>query len=78
MVTAFEAIFGAATRALRSKRELHRLAGLDRCRKGALVEIVELAADRHAMGEARDGDSRPASVGQVMRRRLALDGGVQR
>ena len=43
----------------------------------AFVEIVELAADRHAMGEARHLDVEPLeAIGDVMGGGLAVDGGV--
>src|SRR4051794_12540689 len=64
---------GAGARGALSK---HR-ALADRGRERALVEVIELAADRHAMSEAgglylemRD------EVGDVMRGRLGIDGGV--
>ncbi|MGO8048300.1 toprim domain-containing protein, partial [Rhizobium johnstonii] len=42
----------------------------------ATVEIVELAADGHAMRQPRDLHVEPLQlVGDVMRRRLSLDGG---
>src|SRR5664279_217901 len=45
----------------------------------AFVEIIEFAADRHAMGEPRHLDARLLQqVGDVMRGGLAVDGGVQR
>ena len=51
----------------------------DRLRQRAFVEIIEFAADRHAMGEAGGGDAqRLQALGDVMRRGLALDGGVER
>ena len=58
---------------------LQRAAGVKRGGQGAIVEIVELAADRDTLGQARQLD--PAAgeaVGKVMRGGLALDGGVQR
>src|SRR5690606_23262325 len=45
--------------------------------KRAFVEIVELAADRHAMRQPRHLDVEPGElVGDVVRGGLALDGGV--
>ena len=46
---------------------------------GAVVEIVELAADRHALGERGHRHAeRGELVGDVMRRGLAVDRGVER
>src|SRR5690606_28831682 len=54
-----------------------RRARFQRRGDGALVEIVELAADRHAVRQPRDARAEAGKlVGDVMRRRLALDGRV--
>ena len=56
-------------------RALSWSAGLECGRQRTIVEVVELATDRDAMGEAGDSDaafSKP--VDDVMRSRLALDG----
>src|SRR5712672_3229480 len=46
--------------------------------QGAFIEIIELAADRHAMGKPRYLDtSLLQEVGDVVRGGLAVDGGVQ-
>ncbi len=48
-----------------------------RRRQRALVEIIELAADGHAMGKPGDLDVQPLQlVGDVMGGGSALDGGV--
>src|SRR6185437_8398206 len=61
------------------ERRSHRLTGFDGGGERALVEIIELAPDRHAMGEARDGDVCASElVHQVMCGGLALDRRVQR
>ena len=53
---------------------LERRAGFQRGCERSLVEIVELAADRHAMRKACDLDIEAFKlVGQVVRRCLALD-----
>src|SRR5215813_3930601 len=53
-----------------------RLEGGGQC---AVIEIVELAADGHAVGEARDRDIEAGEAfGDVVRRRLAVDGGAGR
>src|SRR5262245_10529281 len=58
---------------------LHRLAGLDRSGERALVEIIELTADRHAMRQARHRDvATHELIGEVMRGGLTLDRGVER
>src|SRR5579884_2797884 len=58
---------------------LKRSAGVEGGRQGTVVEIVEFAADRHALREAGDAGAGPGgAVGDVMRRGLALDGGVER
>src|SRR5262249_28599174 len=55
-----------------------RGAAAQRCSERALVEIVELAAHRDAMGEPRDLDVEGCErVGDVMRGGLAIDRGVQ-
>src|SRR5713226_1797879 len=44
----------------------------------AFIEIVELAADRHAVGKPRHPDTRfLQQVGDVVRRGLAVDGRIQ-
>src|SRR3984885_167408 len=49
-----------------------------RSRQRAFIEIIEFAADRHAMGEPRHLDVRPLQeVGDVVRRGLVVDGGVE-
>ena len=51
----------------------------DRRRERALVEIIELAADRHAVRKPRHLHVRVAQqVGDVVRGGLAVDGGVER
>ena len=46
---------------------------------GAVVKIIQLAADRYALGKAGDlRRSARQSVGDIMRRGLAVDGRVQR
>ena len=48
-----------------------------RRRQRAFVEIIQFAADRHAVGEAGAFDAEMGKkVGDVMRRRLAVDRGV--
>src|ERR1700730_4780110 len=58
---------------------LHRRASPQGRGERTLVEIVELAADRHAMGEPRHlyAEGRQG-VGDVMGRRLTVDRGVER
>ena len=47
---------------------LHGFAGFKRGGEGALVEIIELAANRHAMREPRDRDVAAGElIHQVMR-----------
>src|ERR1700738_1488300 len=47
--------------------------------KCALVEVIELATDRHAMGKSRDLDVRALQeVGDIMRRGLPIDSGIER
>src|SRR6516164_8363336 len=58
---------------------LERRSAADGRRQSPLVEIVELAADRHAMGEARDLHlSVVQEIGDVVRGALAVDRGVER
>src|SRR5690348_6850456 len=64
-------------------RELRRSSQRPSCLEGggqgAVVEVIEFAADRDALGEARDaGAGQGGAVSNVMRRRLALDRGVER
>src|SRR5215470_2515101 len=58
---------------------LHGPPGLERGGEGAVVEIVELAADGDAVGEARDRHVRAGqAVCDVVGRGLAVDGGAGR
>ena len=58
---------------------LERRALPDGRRERALVEIIELAADRHAVRKPRHLDiGLVQQVGDVVRRGLAVDGGVER
>src|SRR5882724_1723309 len=58
----------------RAHDPLQRAAGLERGGQRAVVEIVELAADRHAMGQPGDrGGAAGQPVDQVMRGGLAID-----
>ena len=61
------------------RRRLKRRPAPDRRRQRAFIEIIELAADRHAMCKPRHGDVRVVQqVGDVVRRGLAVDRGVER
>src|SRR5258707_8297389 len=62
-----------------STRSLERPPCLQRGGERAVVEVVELAADRHTLGEPRELD--PAAgeaLGEIMRGGLTLDRGVER
>src|SRR5712692_9261355 len=55
-----------------------RRALADRRRQRALVEIVELAADRHTVRQPGDLELGPVQqIGDVVRRGLTVDGGVE-
>ena len=54
------------------------LAGFQCRGERAVVHVIDLSADRHAMRELRRGDIGAAEiVGKVMRRRLAVDRGIE-
>src|SRR5215469_11490626 len=56
-----------------------RPAGPERLGDGPVVEPVELAADRHAAGERRNGNARAGeAIRQVVGGGLAVDGGGER
>jgi hypothetical protein len=62
-----------------TRTRLKRRAALDRRHQRTLVEIVELAADRHAVREPRHRHlGFRQKVGDVMRGGLAVDRGVER
>src|SRR6478736_4865253 len=57
---------------------LKRSAGEEGGADGAVVEIVELAANRHTLGERGDGDAERCELaGDVVGGRLAVDCGVE-
>ena len=61
--------------AIKLDRALSWSAGLECGRQRTIVEVVELAADRDAMGEAGDSDAAYSEpVDDVVGRSLALDG----
>ena len=60
------------------RRRLKRRAGADRGCEGALVEVIEFAADRHPVGKPRHRDTSIAEqIGDVVRGGLAVDRGVE-
>jgi hypothetical protein len=64
---------------LQADPELERRAAADGRGQRALIEIIELAADRHAVRQPRDFDlGVMEEVGDVMGGALAVDRGVQR
>ena len=68
---------GRGVAARRRDPPSERRALAHRGRERAVVEIVELAADRHAMGEAGDLDAdRREQIGDVVGGGLAVDRGV--
>ena len=70
---------GAGTSSGWSRRKLKQRPLLDRRRQRALVEIIEFAADRHAVREPRHLHVRVLQqFGDVVRGGLAVDGGVER
>src|SRR6202035_1173638 len=55
-----------------------RLAPGERVRQRSAVDVLELAPDRHAVGDAAGADAAPhGELAQEMGRRLALDRGVR-
>src|SRR6266851_6126943 len=69
----------AAVSILQAAPGLKRRPAADRRGQRAFIEIIELAADRHAVGEPRHLDlGAVQEVGDVMGGALAVHGGVER